>query len=117
MTALDFVDGCSRPCRKTGVHTLIWVDCEHAPETARPEPRVTIGGTYIAADGHPAIGLESIPVSELSERIEKVLRTVAINLGPNALAMLERGETVGLSGGEYSAMALAVATDLAGEQR
>lgn len=115
MTDLDF-DGCSRPCRTTGVHTLIWGDCAHAPETARPEPRVTIGGTYIAADGYPSIGLQSIPISEMAERIEKVLRTIPVRLGPNALAMLERGETVGLSGGEYSAMALAVAMDLAGDQ-
>ncbi|HEX8808334.1 MAG TPA: hypothetical protein VF760_04995 [Xanthobacteraceae bacterium] len=106
----DF-DGCSRPCRISGVHTLVWGECADAPESARPEPRVTIGSTYIAADGHPSIGLESIPVSELAERIEKALRTVSINLGPNALAMLGRGEPVRLSGGEYAAMALAVAMD------
>lgn len=116
MTDLDF-DGCSRPCRTTGVHTLIWGDCAHAPETARPEPRVTIGGVRMMGDGENSIVLESIPVSELADRIEKALRTIPVRLGPNALAMLERGETVGLSGGEYSAMALAVAMDLAGEQQ
>jgi hypothetical protein len=109
----DF-DGCARPCRTAGMHALVWGDCAHAPESARPEPRVTIGGVYTAADGYPSIGLESIPVSELAERIEKALRTVSIDLGPNALGMLERGEPVGLSAGDYWLMALAVAMDLAG---
>lgn len=108
----DF-DGCSRPCRISGVHTLVWGDCAHAPESARPEPRVTIGGVRGMSDGGNSIALEAIPVSELTERIEKTLRTVSISFGPNALAMLERGEPVGLSAGEYWAMALAVAMDLA----
>jgi hypothetical protein len=115
VTDLTDFDGCARACRQLRTHTFAWGECAHAPATARPEPRVTIGGTYIAPDGYPAIGLQSIPISELAERIEKALRTVPVRLGPNALAMLERGETVGLSGGEYSAMALAVAMDLSGE--
>jgi hypothetical protein len=111
----DF-DGCARACRKAGVHTLVWGDCEHAPASARPEPRVTIGGVRVAADGENSIVLESVPVSDLADRIERALRTVSINLGPNALAMLERGEAVRLSGSEYAAMALAAAMDLVGDQ-
>lgn len=111
----DF-DGCNRDCRKTGVHTLAWYGCGQAPESARPERQVTIGGVRMAADGENSIVLESVPVSEMADRIEKALRTVSINLGPNALGMLERGEPVRLSGGEYAAMALAVAMDLAGDE-
>lgn len=55
---------------------------------------------------------QTILVSELADRIERVLRTVEVRLGPNALGILERGGTVGLSGGEYATMALAVAKDL-----
>jgi hypothetical protein len=77
-------DGCARPCRKAGKHTLVWGDCEHATE---PEPRI------------------SIPVSEMADRIEKILRAVPVRLGPNALAALQCGETVCLSGGEYRDMA------------
>lgn len=77
---------------------------------------MTIGGVRTVADGEKSIVLDSIPVSELADRIEQALRTVSINLGPNALGMLERGESVRLSGGEYAAMALAVAMDLAGDE-
>ncbi len=59
-----------------------------------------------------------VPPAELAamaDEIEAVLRDVPVRLGPNALDILERGGAVGLSGGEYSAMALAVATMLAGE--
>ncbi|BFP50126.1 hypothetical protein KCMC57_64940 (plasmid) [Kitasatospora sp. CMC57] len=108
----DF-DGCARSCRKTRSHTLLWGDCAHAPESARPEPLVTIGGVQSAADGHPSIVLRSVPVSELAERIEKALRSVQITLGPKSLALLEDGHQMHLTGGEYSAMALAVAMDLA----
>lgn len=105
----DF-DGCARACRKAGSHTLVWGECEYAAE---PEPRISIGGVVTAPDGYPSIVLQSVPVSEMADRIEQVLRTIPVRLGPNALAMLERGETVGLSGGEYRNMALAVALDLA----
>ena len=54
----------------------------------------------------------SLTRTELAERIEAALRTVPVRLGPLALGILERGETVGLSGGEYSQMALAAAKDL-----
>jgi hypothetical protein len=110
----DF-DGCSRDCRKSATHTLVWGDCAHAPETARPEPHVTIGGVRTMADGESNIVLEAVPVSVLAERIEQALRSVSITLGPNALGMLERGEPVRLSGGEYAAMALAAALELAGD--
>jgi hypothetical protein len=115
----DDHDGCGLACRprnRAWGHTLGWGDCAHAPETACPEARVTIGGVCKAADGENSIMLESIPVSMLAERIEKALRTVPVTLGLNALGMLERGEPVRLSGGEYAAMALAVALDLAGEK-
>lgn len=110
----DF-DGCARSCRKTHIHTLLWGDCAHAPESSRPEPRVTIGSVQTAADGHPSIVLQSIPVSDLAERIEKALRTVQITLGPKSLELLQEGHRMHLTGGEYSAMALAVAMDLAEE--
>lgn len=117
MTAIDPMppgfDGCARSCRKTRQHTFLWGDCEHAPESARPEPHVTIGGTQIAADGYPSIVLQSVPVSVLAERIEKAMRTVPIVLGSKSLALLEGGHRMHLTGGEYSAMALAVAMDLA----
>jgi hypothetical protein len=64
-------------------------------------------------DGDRSIVTESCTVTEMAGRIEEVLRTVPVRLGPNALAILARGGTVGLSGGEYAAMALAVATMLA----
>ena len=105
----DF-DGCSRECRKLGGHTRRWGRCEYGIE---PEPRLSILRTFMADDGYPAFCTESIPLSALAERIEKALRSVHIRLGPNALAILGRGEKVTLSGGEYSAMALAVAMDLA----
>lgn len=109
MDAEEF-DGCARSCRKAGKHTLVWGDCEHAAE---PEPRISIGGVVTAPDGYPSIVLQSIPVSQMADRIEQILRTIPVRLGPNALAILERGETVGLSSGEYRNMALAVALDLA----
>jgi hypothetical protein len=60
-----------------------------------------------------AIGREgdrttSFTVTEMADRVERALRTVP-------LAILREGGTAGLSGGEYVAMALAVATMLAGE--
>ncbi|MFJ6215045.1 hypothetical protein ACIQGZ_17170 [Streptomyces sp. NPDC092296] len=105
MTLPEDFDGCARACRTTGVHTLTWGECGIAPESARPEPRVSIGRRFTALDGHQALAIASVPISEMAGRIERVLRTVHIRLGPNAL-----------SGGEYAAMALAVAADLAEEQ-
>jgi hypothetical protein len=107
----DF-DGCARACRQTVVHTYTGGECAHAPESARPEPRISISRTFRAADGQPAIGFDTYTAAELATRIEPALRTVAVQFGPNALAILQRGGTVCLSGGEYAAMALAVAMDL-----
>lgn len=112
----DF-DGCSYPCRKTGVHTLQWSGCSQAPESARPEPRLTVMRARVAADGYPSLVGESISLSELMERIEKAMRTVPITLGPNSLKLLENGHQMHLTGGEYSAMALAVAMDLIEESK
>lgn len=46
----------------------------------------------------------------LAAVIEPALRKVKIRLGRNALVMLENGEEVRLSGGEYAAMALEAAS-------
>ncbi len=44
----DDFDGCSRPCRKRGVHTLTWGECEHG---VRPEPHLGFFRTATDADG------------------------------------------------------------------
>jgi hypothetical protein len=97
----DF-DGCSRKCRKTSAHTLVYGECEQAPA---PEPTVSMSRSFTGPDGHPAIGFDVFTEQQLADLIEPALRTVGIRLGPNALAMLQRGETVGLSGGEYADLA------------
>ncbi|MBC2903180.1 hypothetical protein [Streptomyces cupreus] len=104
-TAIDF-DGCNRKCRRAGAHTLVWGECEHATE---PEPTVSLSRVYKATDGLPAIGFDTYTVPQLAELIEPALRTIKIHLGPNARVLLERGETVGLSVGEYASLALAAA--------
>lgn len=109
---IDF-DGCSRACRKQAAHTLAWPECAEAPESARPEPVIHIGPRFFTApDGEPGIGFDTFTAAQLTERIERALRSVSITLGPNARAMLERGEAVHLSGGEYWSMAHAAAMDL-----
>lgn len=111
-------EGCSRLCRPRGGpwrHTLIWGECEHAPESARPEPRISLFGPFRADDGEMSLGTTSFTIPEMAAKVEAALRQVGIRLGPNALAMLGRGETVALSGGEYAAMGLAVAMMLAEE--
>jgi hypothetical protein len=45
----DGFDGCARPCRKAGKHTLKWGDCEHG---VRPEPRLGFFRTATGEDGH-----------------------------------------------------------------
>lgn len=109
--------GCRKSCRQAGIHSLDWGDCARAPESARPEPRVTLLNVRMFDDGMPGIGTTTFTVPELAARVEVALRTVPIRLGPNALGMLERGEEVRLSGGEYASMALTVAIDLAGESK
>lgn len=113
---LDDFDGCSssscRPRNKPWLHTFEWGLCAHAPESARPEPTISLFGVYDAADGEKSIGTTTFTVTEMAEKVEAALRSVEVRFGPNALAILESGGTVGLSGGEYGAMALAVATML-----
>lgn len=101
----DF-DGCSRECCKADEHTRVWGRCARSTETG---PRLTVYKTFLADDGYMSIGPKSLTLKQLAEQIEAALRTVPVRLGPNALSILERGETVGLSGGEYSSMALAAA--------
>jgi hypothetical protein len=48
-------------------------------------------------------------LQDLADLIEPALREVRIRFGPNALAMLQRGEQVGLSFGEYASLARAAA--------
>ncbi|MEV6547952.1 hypothetical protein AB0M57_04490 [Streptomyces sp. NPDC051597] len=69
------------------------------------------------ADGEPGIVTDALTLDELRDRIEAALRAVPIRLGPNALAQLERGQPVRLSGGEYAAMALEAAHDLINDDR
>lgn len=102
----DF-DGCSarscRPRSKAPLHTFEWGLCAHAPESARPEPVVTLLGVYTAADGEKSVGATSFTVTEMASKVEEALRTVSLS-----------GWIKGVSGDEYGAMALAVAQMLAG---
>lgn len=110
-------DGCSLACRprnKPWGHTAVWGECAYAE---KPETRINVGPrAFRAADGEMSIGYDTYTVTEMADKVEAALRTVHVRLGPNALGILERGGTVGLSGGEYGAMALAVAQMLAGEE-
>ncbi|MGA4896717.1 hypothetical protein ACPCAJ_01960 [Streptomyces griseoincarnatus] len=101
MTPTSF-DGCGRRCRKNLAHTLVYGECEHAPP---PEPTVSMSRVFTDTDGYPSIGFDTFTVQQLADLIEPALRRAAVRLGPNALAMLQRGETVGLSGGEYADLA------------
>jgi hypothetical protein len=53
--------GCARDC--TEQHTYTWGRCALAPESARPEPTISIGTVVMEADGHPGIAMTSIPLS------------------------------------------------------
>lgn len=97
----DF-DGCHRTCRTKGAHSLVWGGCEHATP---PEPTVSMSVVYGDTDGHKSIGFELYTVQQLADLVEPALRRVTVQLGPNALAMLQRGEPVRLSGGEYADLA------------
>jgi hypothetical protein len=98
----DDFDGCYRACRVKQKHTLQWGGCEHATP---PEPTVSMSKVYTDTDGYPSIGFDQYTVQQLADLIEPALRRVTVRLGPNALGMLERGEIVGLSGGEYADLA------------
>jgi hypothetical protein len=102
VTDLTDFDGCGRKCRLTGKHTLVWGECEHA---SKPEPTVSLSKIFKDTDGYPSIGYDEYTVQRLADLIEPALRNVQVRLGPNALAMLQRGETVSLSGGEYADLA------------
>jgi hypothetical protein len=104
----DF-DGCNSECRKAGRHTLRWGGCENAPE---PEPTLNVLRVRNGSDDQPQIVTETITLMDLTARIDAAMSTVKIRFGPNALAMLERGEQVGLSLGERHAMALCAAMAL-----
>lgn len=106
----DNFDGCRSECRKAGEHTLREGACEHAPE---PEPAVTIRRVQNLDDGEPGLVGQRVTVNELALLIEDAIRAVPVKLDQNALALLQHGENVGLSSGEYAAMALAAATAIA----
>jgi hypothetical protein len=102
MSEQENFDGCSRACRQRGKHTLTAGACEQAP---KPEPTVSMNKIYIAEDGYPSIGYDQYTVQQLADLIEPALHRIQIRFGPNALTLLQRGETVGLSGGEYADLA------------
>lgn len=95
-------DGCGRRCRKNLAHTLVYGECEHATP---PEPTVSLSRVFTDTDGYPAIGFDVFSVQQLADLIEPALRKVSVRLGPNARLMLQRGEEVALSGGEYADLA------------
>jgi hypothetical protein len=95
--------GCRRTCSEQ--HTYKWGDCALAPETARPEPHVSMTKVFVADDGNKAIGYDKYTEQQLADLIEPALHWVIIRLGPYALAMLQRGDTVALSAGEYADLA------------
>lgn len=105
-------DGCNYRCRQPQEHTLEWGECALAPESARPEPRLSVLRVRLAADGDNEIVTDSLTLVQLADVIEPALRSVHVRLGPNALAILRGGGTVGLSGGEYRDLALAAAQAL-----
>lgn len=83
--------------------------------TSRGGPAVLLSRTVVRSEW-TEVGAAGDAITELASWVEQALRTVPVRLGPNALAILSEGGTVPLSGGEYSAMALAVAMMLAGEE-
>lgn len=100
MPDLDF-DGCSsHSCRRPGVHSMAWGLCAHAEKPAPTEATIELLGVFTASDGQQLIGTTSYTVAEMATKVEQALR---------------EGGTVPPSGGEYAAMALAVAMMLAGE--
>ncbi|MGW1154462.1 hypothetical protein ACWD45_24660 [Streptomyces rubiginosohelvolus] len=59
--------GCARDC--TNQHTKQWGRCAYAPESARREPTVIIGGVETAEDGYGEIVTRSIPLSAWNDLI------------------------------------------------
>jgi hypothetical protein len=60
--ASDDFDGCARPCRKAGKHTLVWGDCEHAAQPPRPDPAFGFWAAVMMDDGYPSIMQATIPL-------------------------------------------------------
>jgi hypothetical protein len=60
--------GCKRTCSEQ--HTYTWGDCDLAPESARPEPTVSMAVVYQDTDGYPSIGSDTYTVPELATLIE-----------------------------------------------
>jgi hypothetical protein len=100
------MDGCTRRCRTQGSHTRAWGECEFGIE---PEPVVSVSRVFTNIDGERSIGFDRYTRQELADLIEPALHSMDIRLGPNARAMLQRGELVRLSGGEYADLARAAA--------
>lgn len=63
--------GCARDCREQ--HTYVWGRCELAPESARPEPTVSMSVVYDDTDGHKSIGFDTYTVDQLADLIEPVI--------------------------------------------
>lgn len=102
-------DGCHRACRRRGAHTMFWGGCENAIE---PEPTVSLSRVDHTPGEDPSIRFDRYTAQGLANLIEPALREVQIRLGPNAISLLQHGETVGLSGGEYAALAQAAAQSI-----
>lgn len=111
MTLRDTGDWHAQGCRRTcsEQHTYTWGDCALATPQTRPEPCINISKVFTDTDGHKSIGFDTYTVDRLADLIEPALRDVNIRLDLNALAMLQRGEPVRLSGGEYTHLARAAA--------
>lgn len=103
-------DGCRRECRIKGEHTRTWGGCEFGVE---PEPTVSMSMIYTdPSDGYPSIGTDDYNLQQLTDLIEPAVRRVKIQFGPNSLAVISRGATLGLSGGESAAIAREVAYEI-----
>lgn len=64
--------GCARDCSEQ--HTYTWGRCALAPESARPEPTVSMSHVYDDVDGGKSIGFDSYTVPQLGELITAGLR-------------------------------------------
>ena len=60
--------GCARDCAEQ--HTYAWGRCALAPESARPEPTISIGRVEIEADGQSGIVMRSVPLDAWQALIE-----------------------------------------------
>jgi hypothetical protein len=101
----DF-DGCHLSCRKAGKHTYTWTRCELA---SPPPPTVSMTHITTEDDGSSHIKFDTYTVEGLADLIEPALKNVKVTFGPNSIALLEKGNTLRLSGGELRALALEAA--------